>query len=48
MSKKINVGFIGCGGFSGGNIYPSLQYAPMNLIAVCDQEEERAAEYAKP
>ena len=46
MTEEVNLGFIGCGGFSGGNLYPVLQYAPVNLVAVCDAEEERAHEYA--
>lgn len=46
---NIKVGFIGCGGHSGNNIYPSLRPAGLELVAVCDKDpsaaEKRAAEY---
>jgi predicted dehydrogenase len=43
----LRTGFIGCGGHAYRNIYPTFQYAPVNLVAVCDLDAERAATYAK-
>ena len=34
--KKLRTGFIGCGGHAFRNVYPTFQYAPVNLVAVCD------------
>jgi predicted dehydrogenase len=45
--KRLRTGFIGCGGHAYRNIYPTFQYAPVNLAAVCDLDKERAATYAK-
>ena len=45
--KRLRTGFIGCGGHAYRNIYPTFQYAPVNLVAVCDLDQERAATYAK-
>jgi len=45
--QKIRVGYLGCGGHSYRNVYPCLQYAPIDLVAVCDLSEERAAHYAR-
>ncbi|RTR36100.1 Gfo/Idh/MocA family oxidoreductase [Robertmurraya yapensis] len=44
--KKLNVCFIGAGGHSFRNIYPTFQYAPIHLLAICDQDSEKAASYA--
>jgi predicted dehydrogenase len=44
---KIKAGFIGCGGHSFRNIYPTFQYAPVDLRAVCDLNLERAQAYAR-
>ncbi len=46
-SKRIRVGFIGAGMHSYRNIYPSFQYAPVELVAVADIREERAVKYAR-
>jgi len=46
-SKKLRTGFIGCGGHAYRNIYPTFQYAPVNLVAVCDLDPVRAADCAK-
>lgn len=46
-SERVRVGFIGCGGHSFRNIYPTLRYAPIQLVAVCDLDENRARAYAK-
>ena len=45
--RKIKAGFIGCGGHSFRNIYPTFQYAPVDLRAVCDLRLERAQAYAR-
>lgn len=46
-SERIRCAFIGAGGHSYRNIYPTFQYAPIDLIAVCDLNESRAADYAR-
>lgn len=43
--RRIRAGFIGCGGHSFRNIYPTFQYAPVDLVAVCDFNKERAETY---
>jgi predicted dehydrogenase len=45
--KRLRCCFIGAGGHSFRNIYPSFQYAPIDLVAVCDLDSRRAANYAK-
>jgi predicted dehydrogenase len=45
--KQLRAGFIGCGGHAYRNIYPTFQYAPVNLVAVCDLDPVRAATCAK-
>lgn len=45
--QKIRVCFIGAGGHSFRNVYPTFQYAPVDLVAVCDVSAERAAQYAR-
>lgn len=45
--KKIKAGFIGCGSHAFRNVYPSLHYAPVDLVAVCDLNAERAKIYRK-
>ena len=44
---KLKTAFIGCGGHAYRNVYPTFQYAPVNLVAVCDLDFERAARFAK-
>ena len=36
------VGFIGCGRHSGSRLYPGLRDAGLELVAVCDLDEEKA------
>ena len=43
---EIRAGFIGCGSHSFRNIYPTFQFAPVNLVAVCDFDIERAKLFA--
>ncbi len=41
MKGEVRVGFVGCGAHATMNLYPSLQYAPVQLVAVCDMDVER-------
>lgn len=43
---RLRAAFIGCGGHAFRNVYPALQYAPVELVAVCDLKAESAAAYA--
>lgn len=43
---RIRCAFIGAGGHSFRNVYPALQYAPVELVSVCDVDGDRAAKYA--
>ncbi len=45
MTKLLRVGCVGCGNHATMSIIPSLRFAPIDLIAVCDLDSERA-EYA--
>jgi predicted dehydrogenase len=45
--NKLKVCFIGAGGHSYRNIYPTFQYAPVDLVAICDNDADRAAAYAR-
>jgi len=44
---KLKVCFIGAGGHAFRNIYPTFQYTPVDLAAICDVNGERAAAYAR-
>ena len=43
---EIRAGFIGCGSHSFRNIYPTFQFAQVNLVAVCDLDIEKAKLFA--
>jgi len=43
---EIRAGFIGCGSHSFRNIYPTFQFAPVNLAATCDLDIEKARAFA--
>jgi len=45
--RRIRAGFIGCGSHSFRNIYPALQFAPVELVAVCDLRIEKARAFAR-
>jgi predicted dehydrogenase len=45
--RRLRVGFVGCGVHSWRNVYPTFQYAPVELVAVADPVAERATAYAK-
>ncbi len=47
QEKPIRAGFIGCGTHAFRNIYPALQFAPVDLVAVTDHHADRAAAFAK-
>lgn len=42
MVDAFRVGFVGCGRHSGMRIYPALQPAGIELVAVCDADEQKA------
>ncbi|MBI2298198.1 MAG: Gfo/Idh/MocA family oxidoreductase [Armatimonadetes bacterium] len=46
-AERIRVGYIGCGGHSFRNVYPAFQYAPVELVAVCDLQRDRAEAYRR-
>ena len=46
-TRKIRAGFIGCGGHAFRNVYPTFQYAPVDLMATCDLVEDRARQFAR-
>lgn len=39
--RELRVGFVGCGAHATMNLYPSLAFSPVQLVAVCDMDEER-------
>src|SRR5690625_1641422 len=43
---RLKACFIGAGGHSFRNIYPTFQYAPIDLVAICDLNEAKAEAYA--
>lgn len=45
--RRLRVGFIGCGGHAYRNVYPTFQYAPVDLVSVCDLSAHRAASFAR-
>ncbi len=45
--RHLKTCFIGCGGHACRNIYPTFQYAPVDLAAVCDLDAARAAHVAR-
>ena len=44
--REINAGFIGCGSHAFRNLYPVLQFNPVNLVATCDLDLEKAKAFA--
>jgi predicted dehydrogenase len=43
---EIRVGVIGCGSHAFRNIYPTFQFAPVQLVATCDLDADKAAAFA--
>jgi predicted dehydrogenase len=45
--RRLRAGFVGCGDHSFRNIYPALRYCPVDLVAVCDRDLDRAESYRR-
>lgn len=45
--EKVRIGYLGCGDHSYRNLFPCFQYAPVDLVAVCDRDEARAEAFAR-
>jgi myo-inositol 2-dehydrogenase / D-chiro-inositol 1-dehydrogenase len=45
--KRVRLGVIGCGKFPIGAIFPCFHLAPMELVAVCDLDRDRAEHAAR-
>jgi len=45
--RTLRIGHLGCGGHSLRNIFTSYAFCPVELMAVCDRDEERAREAAR-
>ncbi|GAB3837292.1 Gfo/Idh/MocA family protein [Kribbella italica] len=45
--ERLRCAFVGAGGHSYRNVYPTFQYAPVDLVAVCDTDLDRARTYAR-
>jgi predicted dehydrogenase len=44
---RVRAAFIGCGSHAFRNLYPTLQFAPVELAAVCDLKPEKAQAFAQ-
>ncbi|HET6428627.1 MAG TPA: Gfo/Idh/MocA family oxidoreductase, partial [Phycisphaerae bacterium] len=44
--RRVRAGFIGCGSHSFRNVYPTFQFAPVELVAVCDLSIDKARAFA--
>lgn len=44
--RQVRAGFIGCGSHAFRNIYPALQFAPVELVATCDLNIRQAEAFA--
>ena len=42
----VRAGFIGCGSHAFRNIYPTLQFVPVELVATCDLDLVKAQAFA--
>ena len=45
--RRLRAGFVGCGDHSFRNLYPALRYLPVDLVAVCDRDGQRASAYQR-
>ncbi len=45
--RRVRAGFIGAGGHAFRNVYPTFQYAPVDLVAICDLDRGRAETFAR-
>ena len=46
-APRIRIGYIGCGSHSRRNVLPSLKFASVELVAICDLSIEKAEAFAK-
>lgn len=46
-TKTARIGFVGCGGFATGSLFPNLHLADIDLIAVCDLDRGKAERNAR-
>ncbi|MEX0776710.1 MAG: Gfo/Idh/MocA family oxidoreductase [Phycisphaeraceae bacterium] len=44
---ELRIGYIGCGSHSFRNIYPTLQFVPVQLVSVCSRTLEKAQAFAR-
>jgi predicted dehydrogenase len=44
--EKIRVGFIGCGSHAFRNLFPVFQFVPIDLVATCDLDLDKARSFA--
>jgi predicted dehydrogenase len=47
FERRLRTVYLGCGDHSFRNILPCFRYAPIDLVAVCDQRGERAEAFAR-
>ena len=47
FERRIRLCAIGCGGHAQRDIFPAFQYAPIDLVAVCDFDRDRAQTCAR-
>jgi len=45
--RRLKACFIGAGGHAYRNVYPTFRYAPVDLAAICDLDEDRAKGFAR-
>lgn len=45
--REIRAGLVGCGSHAHRNILPSFQFAPVDLVATCDTQQDKAREFAE-
>ncbi len=45
--ETARIGFVGCGRFATAAIYPSLRFAPLDLVAVCSRQAGKAERTAR-
>ncbi|HET7770754.1 MAG TPA: hypothetical protein VFN74_18425 [Chloroflexota bacterium] len=45
--RRLRAGFVGGGSHSWRNVYPTFQYASIDLVALADPKQDRALAYAK-
>ncbi len=47
FERRIRLCAIGCGGHAQRDIFPAFQYAPIDLVAVCDLDRDKAQTCAR-